>query len=163
MICSIFFLSIYRVHHKHSSIFYRMAALEARASKRLNWTQTFYLPVIFFAYGLLLGTAYFQQEIPHVRVLCLLRGQCSVHVPHSVPLLQPSFGGENVGQCDYQCDVTIVSSKVKSKGRGHEGFRRGEGLSSLKGNMQFGIYRCAHQANITPPPPPPEYTSLSAT
>ena len=70
MISNIFFLS--RVHHKHSSIFYRMAALEARASKRLNWTQTFYLPIIFFAYGLLLGTAYFQQEIP----LLVMSGFC---------------------------------------------------------------------------------------
>ena len=39
----------------HGSTFSRLASLEARGAKRANRLQALYLPVIFFAYGLLLG------------------------------------------------------------------------------------------------------------
>ncbi len=38
-----------------ASTFYRLATLEARGAKRSRWMNTLYLPVIFFAYGFLLG------------------------------------------------------------------------------------------------------------
>ena len=71
---------MHRVQDKHASIFYRLAALEARASKRLNWTQTLYLPFIFFSYGLLLGTAYFQQHVP----LLVMSGFCVYSVASAI-------------------------------------------------------------------------------
>ena len=49
-----------------------MAAQEARASKRSNYGQTAYLPLVFFVYGLLLGTVYFQQTVP----LLVMSGFC---------------------------------------------------------------------------------------
>jgi hypothetical protein len=48
--------------HNYSVV--RLAALEARAMKRANLTTILYLPVIFFGYGFLLGTVYFQTTEP---------------------------------------------------------------------------------------------------
>lgn len=53
-----------RVDHKHAKPFLRLATLEARASKRSNLMLTMYLPAVFLAYGILLGTVYFQQTAP---------------------------------------------------------------------------------------------------
>ena len=44
----------------------RLAALEARAIKRANIVTTLYLPVIFFAYGFLLGRNILIQNLPAV-------------------------------------------------------------------------------------------------
>ncbi len=40
---------------RHANLFVRLAALEARAIKRLSTAQIFFLPMIFFAFGLVLG------------------------------------------------------------------------------------------------------------
>jgi hypothetical protein len=42
----------------------RLAALEARAMKRASLSTLLYLPIIFFGYGFLLGTVYFQTTGP---------------------------------------------------------------------------------------------------
>ncbi|CAI8009436.1 ABC transporter G family member 8 [Geodia barretti] len=48
--------------HNYSVV--RLAALEARAMKRANLMTILYLPIIFFGYGFLLGTVYFQTSEP---------------------------------------------------------------------------------------------------
>ena len=44
-----------RPGQRHAGPFTRLAALEARASKRANLLQVSYLPVIFALYGIMLG------------------------------------------------------------------------------------------------------------
>ena len=44
--------------HNYSIV--RLAALEARAMKRANLVTVFYLPIIFFGYGFLLGRTHTQ-------------------------------------------------------------------------------------------------------
>jgi len=45
----------FQVTNHHSNLFVRLAALEARAAKKLSTFQISYLPIIFFAFGLTLG------------------------------------------------------------------------------------------------------------
>ena len=44
-----------RVGDRHNNTFTRLASLEARGSKRAGFSQSLYLPVIFFAYAVLMG------------------------------------------------------------------------------------------------------------
>ena len=63
--CLLKFFS-FRVHDKHAGLFHRLSAQEARASKQSSYGKIAYLPLVFFIYGLLLGTVYFQQTVPHL-------------------------------------------------------------------------------------------------
>ena len=68
----LYFFFTLRVHDKHAGLFHRLAAQEARTSKRSNYSQMAYLPLVFFIYGLLLGTVYLQQTVP----LLVMSGFC---------------------------------------------------------------------------------------
>uniref|UniRef100_A0A1X7SM46 ABC-2 type transporter transmembrane domain-containing protein n=1 Tax=Amphimedon queenslandica TaxID=400682 RepID=A0A1X7SM46_AMPQE len=70
-----------------ASWFARLAVLEARASKRASLIWMFYLPVIFFVYGFVLGTTYLQQD----SALFVLSGFCVYSVASALfmfPVLQ---------------------------------------------------------------------------
>lgn len=47
--------SLFRVGDNQGGIFTRLATLEARGAMRASFGQMLYLPIIFFAYGILLG------------------------------------------------------------------------------------------------------------
>ncbi|KAL5474832.1 hypothetical protein EMCRGX_G026851 [Ephydatia muelleri] len=61
-----------RVGNHQGGVFNRLAALEARGAKRASFGQMLYLPAIFFAYGVLLGTVYYQSYSP----LLVMSGFC---------------------------------------------------------------------------------------
>ena len=51
--------------HSKASVFYRLVALEARATKRANLGLQLYLPVIFITYGILLGKLSLHVHVCH--------------------------------------------------------------------------------------------------
>eukprot|EP00731_Ephydatia_muelleri_P033340 Em0028g15a len=61
-----------KVEYHQGGVFNRLAALEARGAKRASFGQMLYLPAIFFAYGVLLGTVYYQSYSP----LLVMSGFC---------------------------------------------------------------------------------------
>jgi hypothetical protein len=72
--------------YKQASWFSRMSVLETRASKTTTIIWTFYLPVIFLAYVILLGTVYLQQSTG----LLIMSGYCVYSVASALfmfPLL----------------------------------------------------------------------------
>jgi hypothetical protein len=93
--------------------FMRLAVLEARASKRTSKVWMFYLPIIFFAYGLLLGTVYFQQS----NALLVMSGFCVYSVASALfmfPVLQnyylktlEVYGFEKADGAGRACDIVL--------------------------------------------------------
>ena len=103
----ILILAVYkinRVSDKHASIFYRLSALQARASKRLTWGLACYLPVIFFVYGFLLGTAYFQKQAPAL----VMSGFCVYSVASALFMFPILFNYYNRALEVYMNAITMV-------------------------------------------------------